>query len=338
MIRTIVGQSADEVWVEAVIALQDENLAPRRPSRMGMTRDLGQVALCISDPRQRWVFSRRPSINPAFAIAEAVWIIAGRRDSRFVNYFNRSLPRYAGRDELYHGAYGYRLRHGQELDQLQRAYSALTNNPHSRQVVLQIWDSFMDLPDDDGSPRAQDIPCNVVAMLKIENGALSWTQVMRSNDVFRGLPYNLIQFTILQEVMAGWLNARVGDFHLFADSLHTYESDILDLQRAQEPNRDGVAGESLALSKEESDKAIAHMVSSIESIISDSTNGDDLVQLASASNMPPAYQNLLTVLVAEGLRRRCDGRANWVIEALCSNQCLQVLWKNWRFRNIKAAF
>lgn len=45
---------------------------------------------------------------------------------------------------------------------------------------------------------------------------------MRSNDVHRGLPYNVVQFTTLQEVMAGWLGLEVGGYHHWSDSLHLY--------------------------------------------------------------------------------------------------------------------
>ncbi len=48
---------------------------------------------------------------------------------------------------------------------------------------------------------------------------------MRSNDHFRGLPHNLIQFTTVQEVLAGWLGISLGSYHHYSDSLHVYESD-----------------------------------------------------------------------------------------------------------------
>lgn len=78
-------------------------------------------------------------MNPAFAIAELVWIVSGRNDSAMLNYFNPILPRYAGRGHIYHGAYGHRMRKMFALDQLVRAYQVLSKKPESRQVTLQIW-------------------------------------------------------------------------------------------------------------------------------------------------------------------------------------------------------
>jgi thymidylate synthase len=51
---------------------------------------------------------------------------------------------------------------------------------------------------------------------------------MRSNDLFKGLPYNLIQFTTLQEIIAGWLRIEVGSYNHISDSLHLYESEFQD--------------------------------------------------------------------------------------------------------------
>jgi len=78
--------------------------------------------------------------------------------------------------------------------------------------------SGTDFPDEEGRPASQDILCNVLSMLKIRDGRLEWTQVMRSNDLFRGVPYNFVQFTVLQEVIAGWLGLEVGAYDHVSDS------------------------------------------------------------------------------------------------------------------------
>jgi thymidylate synthase len=141
------------------------------------------------------------------------------------NYWNPGLPKYSGAGEKYPGAYGYRLRHEFGLDQIKRAFEVLANRPETRQAVLQIWKPEIDLPEMDGRPISQDIPCNVMSLLKIRDGRLHWTQIMRSNDIMRGLPYNIIQFTMLQEVMAGWLGCEIGEYFHLSDSLHIYEKD-----------------------------------------------------------------------------------------------------------------
>ena len=82
----------------------------------------------------------------------------------------------------------YRLRYNYDVDQLQRAYEALKANPDNRQTVMLYWDPRLDLPRETGAPQSRDIPCNICSMLKLRAGKLEWTQVMRSNDLYKGLP------------------------------------------------------------------------------------------------------------------------------------------------------
>ena len=189
--RLLEGRTANEAWSKAAAAFLVEGEAQEQASRAGPTREILHAAFAIRNPLERWVLARRPTINPAFAIAETVWILAGRDDSALPNHWNPELPKYTGPGERYHGAYGHRLRRRFGLDQLERAYIALKNKPDSRQVVLQLWDPKIDLPDEEGRPAAQDVPCNVLSMLKVRKGRLEWAQVMCSNDLFRGVPYTL---------------------------------------------------------------------------------------------------------------------------------------------------
>ena len=56
------------------------------------------------------VVSRKRPLNVAFALAEVVWIMTGRRDLKFLKFWNRRLPRFVGPGPELHGAYGHRLR------------------------------------------------------------------------------------------------------------------------------------------------------------------------------------------------------------------------------------
>lgn len=224
--HVIVEQTADAVWQAAATLLLDPVHSVPQPSRAGDTIEALHVVLELQRPSQRWISSRSPAMNPAFALVEAFWIASGRRDSGLPMYWNPALPRYCGSGESYHGAYGYRIRSHLGIDQLDRVYSALRNNPDSRQCVLQIWDSAVDLPAANGSPANQDIPCNLLGIPKVRNGKLEWMQIIRSNDLFLGLPHNIVQFTMLQEMLSGWLGLAAGTYHQLSDSLHVYAKDL----------------------------------------------------------------------------------------------------------------
>src|SRR5438105_846561 len=109
MFKSFSSETADELWNDLASEFATGEASLEQASRVGQTRELLHVALSLSNPRQRWVVSRVPALNPAFALAEIVWILAGRNDSSFLNYFNSKLPQFSGTDKSYHGAYGHRL-------------------------------------------------------------------------------------------------------------------------------------------------------------------------------------------------------------------------------------
>lgn len=328
MIHSFEGNSADGVWRDAAAAIIERGIA--QPSRNGATHELLHVALQITDPRQRWVASRREAMNVAFALAEVIWIVGGRNDSAFVNYFNSQLPKYAGDGLTYHGAYGWRLRQQFGFDQLRRAAAALAANPDSRQIVLGIWDGRIDLPLEDGVPRSKDIPCNIVSMLKVRGASLDWTQVMRSNDAYRGLPHNIVQFTMLQEVMAGWAGLQPGLYTHWSDSLHLYDSDT-DQNPVVTPamhlpfNR-----ESVALPPAEFDRIWPDIEALTAAMIDEKVSAAEIITRIQQTTLPAGWLNIVRVLAAESIRRR-RGPVEDVAEDI-TNATLRTLWNRWSDR------
>lgn len=321
------ADTANELWTKVVETLRHDVGVQVQPSRAGDTREILHAALTLRHPRERWVTARRPAMNPAFAIAEVFWILGGRCDAKFLNYFNRSLTRHAGAALCLHGAYGYRLRRHFRVDQLERAYETLRANPASRQVVLQIWDVAADLPQSDGQPRDSDIPCNTQSILKVRDGKLEWLQVMRSNDVFLGLPHNLIQFTMLQEVMAGWLGIEPGQYHHISDSLHVYDLDLAAMQ--PDAAVGSAAADVFALPKGESAAVIATVVKAVEKIIDENHPAEEIARLVSAPSLPESYRNALRVMVAEGLRRRKDPMTAEAVMGECTSSTFNRMWLDW---------
>lgn len=331
MFRLFEGQTADVAWQKVATAFRDADGTPDQSSRGGRSKEILHAAISISDPRQRWVVSRQPPMNIAFALAEVVWIMNGRNDSQFLNYFNRGLPRYAGDGLTYHGAYGHRLRLSLGIDQLNHAYDALKSKPDSRRVVLQIWDGRIDLAHAGGEETELDVPCNVVSMLKVRDGRLEWTQVIRSNDVFRGLPYNFVQFTTLQEIMAGWLGVEVGSYNQVSDSLHVY-SDCLEHIDASSPIELSPNTDVLKLFKKDSDAAFLELARQVELIMSSEATPAAVLSLTRRDSLTPALRNMQIVLCAEGVRRRRRPELAAELMQNCSNRAYQQLYDRWLVR------
>jgi thymidylate synthase len=328
MADLILTSNANDAWLQALRLLRSSPMAQETDSRCGPTTELLHVTISIEDPRQRWIFARNPVISPAFALAEVIWIMAGRNDAGVLNFFNRDLPAFAGNGSTYHGAYGHRLRHHHGMDQLSAAYEALRANPSSRQAVLQIWDAATDLPDSQGQPRSPDIPCNTQAVLRIQGRKLHWLQIMRSNDLFRGLPYNLVQFTTLQETLAGWLGVGLGSYTHVVSCLHFYHTDLNNLKRAktadQMPNP-----ESLCLLKPDSDHCFRFLSDLITGASTNLRSALEFIEEIRLGTIPPPYTNIAMTIIAEALRRHGDKDAASRLLLQISNPCLFELSKRW---------
>jgi thymidylate synthase len=329
MIHSFEGNTADEVWRKAAHALLEDSASTLQESRAGKTRELLHVALQIKDPRQRWIPSRRDAINVAFALAEVIWILDGRNDARFLVYFNRKLPQYAGNTPTYHGAYGERLRKRFGLDQLKRAADALRSNPQSRQIVLQIWSGEDDLPYNNGQPVSADVPCNLTSMLKVRGGRLDWTQVMRSNDAYRGLPHNIVQFTCLQEVIAGWVGIEPGIYTHWSDSLHFYADSLLSSPVVSVPPNVHMNKDTLSVPESEFERIWPSVMSLAEAVTDEGYSSKQLIEMLAQTTLPPGWANILRILVAEGLRRRNAIEDITAVVEGVSNQALKDLWTLW---------
>ena len=330
MFRLFEGTTADQVWRD-IAGHFNRDCESVQASRAGLTHEILHAAICICDPIQRWVLSRNPPINLAFAIAEVIWLVNGHNDSRFLSFWNTRLPRFAGEGPTFHGAYGYRLRSHLGLDQLDRAFHALRNNPDGRQVVLQIWDSVVDFPDRNGAAVAPDVPCNIVSLLKVRDNRLEWTQVMRSNDAFLGLPYNFVQFTYLQEILAGWLGLRIGSYNHVSDSLHVYSNDI-DKLRSLDLVEAAANGDRLSLGWAESKEVFERLNVSAREMTSESLTEDRLRTMITSSIGPEAYQNMLLLLAAEAARRRSWESVRDEAADLCTNSAMTQMWERWLIR------
>lgn len=328
MAEIIKGLSADSVWEQALEKIKNVDVTVS--SRSGATYELLHVLIELSNPRQKWVINRFPPMNIGFALAELMWILGGRNDRHLIDFWNKNYSAYTADDgsDIYYGAYGYRLISKQGINQIERAYETLKKNLDSRQAVLQIWDAASDLPNSDGTPRSRDIPCNICSMLKVRGDKLEWTQIMRSNDVYLGLPYNIVQFTSLQEILAGWLEIEVGTYTQLSDSLHLYK----EYKGVTDVVASSVSGiintDSLSIPKSEFDSLLNEIINRMEKLIN-ADAADDILSLGMLNSKFKAYNNVLLILAANVARRRNYGKVKRKLLNLCTNQCYLYLWNQW---------
>lgn len=222
-------ESADEVYPLLVrtVMKHGDAVVPydKLSSSKHPTREIRPVVIELAQPRRRLIASR--PINVAFALAEVLWILAGRRDVGMLQSYNSNIGHFSDDGVEFNAAYGYRLRRAFEYDQIDDVIATLRHEPDSRQAILQVWDPRADR----GDRKTKDRACNVLGMLKIRDGRLHLTVINRSNDLIWGLPYNLIQWTHVQEWIAAHLGVPTGHYTHVTDSLHIYERHFDEAER-----------------------------------------------------------------------------------------------------------
>lgn len=253
MTLVLTADSASELFTRACHAVLGAG-HPAAPRGLPTIEVLG-ASLTLTNPRRRLVdVPPARVINPAFAAAEAAWILSGS-DDPWIYLYNERLAGYADDGRLM-GAYGPRLRrwHGM-VDQLARVQRQLTEDPGTRRAVIQLFDPEAD------SGEYKDVPCTLGYRFFLRDGLLHMHTTMRSQDLWLGFCYDIFTATIVQELLASWIGAGLGRYWLCVDSLHLYDR---DLPKARQLPRAAVPGPlmmPLAVPWETFDELLAAVIS-----------------------------------------------------------------------------
>ena len=150
----------------------------------------------------------RRGLNLKLGFMEACLVLAGRHDVA-------AIARVAPKAEL--GLFTSSMSYGPRLvDRLPGVVSALEQDRLTRQAF-----AFVGSPDD--GPTA-DLPCTVGTQYLLRQNVLRSVVFMRSWDVTRGLPYDMIVQGMLNQAIARCLGATPGMIRTIAGSFHLYES------------------------------------------------------------------------------------------------------------------
>lgn len=237
--RVFEGESLEELYpIIAKSILEDgEEVSPR-----GMlTKEISPATIVINNPRKRVIPSAIRKLNFGFMVAELCWILRGSNLVEEIAHYNGSWRYFSDDGVTLNGAYGNRIFkwdsglilddtengiHKEHVNQFKKVYEQLKDDKDSRQATIVLFNPSKDYKE------TKDKPCTNLMRFSIRNNKLNMTVFMRSNDLSKGTPYDIFNFTMLQEIMAGLLseglgeNIEVGKYTHIADSLHIYESDF----------------------------------------------------------------------------------------------------------------
>ncbi len=159
-------------------------------------------------------------------IAEQVWFITGEKNTQFLRKYTKMWDEFLEEDGTITSAYGYRWRYHFGRDQLDQLIKHLTEEPHSRQGVVVTWD-----PADDGlygrglkATYKKNVPCPFAFTANIIGGRLCFHNIVRSNDMILGCPFDTFGFSLLMCVLAQKLGVRPGIYTHTISNAHIYDT------------------------------------------------------------------------------------------------------------------
>lgn len=109
---------------------------------------------------------------------------------------------------------------GNTIDQIENLITAIKTDPFSRRHILTAW-NVAEL-DSMGLP-----PCHPISQYCVSNdGKLSCSVYMRSNDIFLGAPFNVASYALLTHMIAHVCGLGVGDLIMSIGDAHIYSNHI----------------------------------------------------------------------------------------------------------------
>lgn len=210
----------------------------KRSPRGQATREVRDMTFQIENPEHAAATNIDRGLRPAIAGAEALQLIGGFSDPAAMGMVSAKFKDFMDHGELM-GAYGPRV--GNEM---QKVIDLLYRDPDTRQAVVTVYSSYRDL-----HPHTQnrDVPCTLTLTFFIRHDELCMKTHMRSNDVWLGLPYDLVQFTQLQLTVARSLGIIAGPYTHHVDSFHVYDRDLEKVDGLVNPNGHGQQLEGLRI-------------------------------------------------------------------------------------------
>lgn len=208
---------------------EGQDVAPRGLK----TKEILSFTLELTDPTRALVRGTNRKISVPLAAAEALQLVGGFSDPGQMLNVSEHFRQFMD-GGVFHAPYGPRI-----AAQIPEALEWLVRDPDSRKAHVSVWNPQQDLWTYD----TRDHPCTTHFQFMIRNNKLDMHVGMRANDAWRGFPYDVFQFTQLQQAAANCLRVPLGTYYHHATSFHLYEENyeqVAELQSSSQPPIEGV--------------------------------------------------------------------------------------------------
>jgi thymidylate synthase len=195
-----------------------------KDSRVGEVSEIRDYMFTLSPDALDLPLGTGRSAHGALAAAEAIQLCGGYGIPALTEAVSSKIASFVrDPDGTVHGNYGARV--GMQIVDI---CEKLTADPNTRQAVVQIWHKEEDSRH--RVPMPKDIPCTLTITFGTDDGRLTMSVVMRSNDVWLGVPYDVFQFRQLQRTVANCLGREIGDYCHHSVSMHAYDRNTANIK------------------------------------------------------------------------------------------------------------
>lgn len=213
------GKTVNDVWADAFEALYAEAEWGRTSdSRDGVVvGEITDAVFCVDDPTRNIVTDKVRNMPVRYAVGELAWYLSGSNQVKDIAQFSKVWEALSDDGETNNSAYGWRILSKFGFDQWEYVKELIKKDPNTRQAVIHIKDA--------SNVPTKDTPCTVYLQFLLRQGKLNLSVHMRSNDIWKGVPYDMFSFCFLQMKMAMELGVEIGQYTHYAGSLHLYQRD-----------------------------------------------------------------------------------------------------------------
>lgn len=214
-------QKFDQIYKEILSNIMTNGIEEFNERTGHMVKALPGITLSIDIEKDGFpvlTLRKQPIKSP---IAEQIWFLQGEKNTEFLKKYTKIWDLFLEEDGSLPTAYGYRWRQHFKTDQLGKAIELLKKDPSSRHAVVITWD-----PSDDGfggTPK-KNVPCPYTFTLNIIGKRLHLHNIVRSNDMILGFPFDVFGFAMLQSIIAQELGVKVGVYTHSISNAHIYDN------------------------------------------------------------------------------------------------------------------
>ncbi len=183
------------------------------------------------------------------AVHEILWFISGDTNIKYLQdngvkiwnewadengelgpVYGKQWRKWESHPEIVDAGEGRLQKRYYQFDQLAHVIDQIKENPESRRHIVSAWNVW-------DVPKMNLPPCHVMYQFFVSEGKLSTFVFMRSVDCFLGLPFDIVDYALLTQMVAQVTDLEPQELIFYLGDTHIYKNHMeqVELQLTREP-------------------------------------------------------------------------------------------------------